>query len=196
MQKTYPWPFFHHPFRSLGPTSCKESSQNPASLQARGPASPTHRVRPSSEHPQHLRPQTRDSRRGSPTPSHWELPLPRRESQSGRPPLSWALCAHGPSLSAVCHTQFPRLSASLLAFLQAGPVPGRPPSLLGPIHESHLCWVPQTPLSPPQTNGVLSKTLGCCTQGQIYSLPGVAASGVGSQAICLSQHPCPALKWG
>lgn len=104
-----------------------------------------------------------------------------------------------PSLSAVCHTQFPRLSASLLAFLQAGPVPGRPPSLPGPIHESHLCWVPQTPLSPPQTNGVLSKTLGCCTQGQIYSLPrrGCQWGGQPSQgAICLSQHPLSGSKMG
>lgn len=103
-----------------------------------------------------------------------------------------------PSLSAVCHTQFPPLSASLLAYLQAGPVPGRPPSLPGPIHESHLCWVPQTPLSPPQTNGVLSKTLGHCTQGLIYSLTGVAASGVGSQArepsVCYTTL-VQALKW-
>lgn len=30
----------------------------------------------------------------------------------------------------------------------------------GPVHESHLCWAPQTPLSPPQTNGVLTETLG------------------------------------
>lgn len=104
-----------------------------------------------------------------------------------------------PSLSAVCHTQFPLLSAFLLAFLQAGTVPGRPPSLPGPIHESHLCWVPQTPLSPPQTNGVLSKILGHCRQGQIYSLPGMAASGVGSQArepsVCFTT-PCPGSKMG
>lgn len=129
-------------------------------------------------------------------PPHTGNSLSADEKDSGTPTSCLGPLCTWPPLK--CHTQFPPLPTSLLASLQAGPVPGRPPSLPGPVYESHLCWVPQSPLSPPQTNGVLSKTLGHCTQGQIYSLPGLAASGVGSQAggppVCFTTL-VQALKW-
>lgn len=63
----------------------------------------------------------------------------------------------------------------------------------GPVHESHLCWAPQTPLSPPQTNGVLSEPLGLHTRLDLFpglmSLPEggrggrQGVGGMGEQAV-------------
>lgn len=49
----------------------------------------------------------------------------------------------------------------------------------GPVHESHLCWAPQTPLSPPQTNGVLSEPLGLHTRLDLF--PGLMSLPAGGR---------------
>lgn len=87
-----------------------------------------------------------------------------------------------------CHTQFPPLSTSLLASLQTGPVPGRPPSLPDPVYESHLCWIPQTPpFSSPNKWGLEQDT------GTLHTRPDLFPAWRGCQwgwqpsrgAICL-----------
>lgn len=58
----------------------------------------------------------------------------------------------------------------------------------GPGHESHLCWAPQTPLSPPQTNGVLSKPLGPHTRPDLF--PGLMSLPAGGQGAGRGEPGC------